>query len=184
MIDISAQRTTLSPDYLLMVSNEVCMWARFQGNIHDAHVGTGNHGCNQKLSRDPLQDLGEAFQRGERAEWQEKKRATRVCSVITLRDLGRTDISWSMVMLSRSLGSYVAVISDAPGGWGCSFSLWAFFLFFFLSFFLKAGVWSRERQRTSFFCKGLWAKLCPLSANNLDLSFGRECKVHCHRQGL
>lgn len=62
MIDISAQRRTLSPDYLLMVSNEVCMWARFQGNIHDAHVGTGNHGCNQKLSRDPLQDLGEAFQ--------------------------------------------------------------------------------------------------------------------------
>lgn len=68
MIDISAQCRTLSPDYLLMFSNEVCMWARFQGNIHDAHVGTGNHRRNQKLSRDPLQDLWEAFQRGEREQ--------------------------------------------------------------------------------------------------------------------
>lgn len=42
-----------------------------------------------------------------------KKRATRVCSVIRLQDLGRTDITWSMVRLSRSLGSYTAA------GWGC-----------------------------------------------------------------
>lgn len=61
----SAQCRMLSPDYLLMFSNEVCMWAWFQGNFYDAYAGTGNRRRNHKLSTDPLQDLWEAFQRGE-----------------------------------------------------------------------------------------------------------------------
>lgn len=49
-----------------MFSNESYMWACFQGNIHDSHVGRGNYNRNLKQSRDQLQDLWEAFHSAER----------------------------------------------------------------------------------------------------------------------
>lgn len=90
------RRRTLSPDYLLVFSNEVCMWAWFQGSIHDAHVGTGNRRRNQKLSRDPPQGRWEAFQRGEREQ-------SRWSAIKTLEGLTSLNEWWCFQGLLRRM---------------------------------------------------------------------------------
>lgn len=147
----SAQCRMLSPDYLLMFSNEVCMWAWFQGNFHDAYVGTGNRRRNHKLSTDPLQDLWEAFQRGEQ-EYSGKKNqrcgsAMSSCSK-TLEALTSLDQWWCFQGL---WGSYVAMISDSPCGWVCISCMWAVsplrVRICFSLWPLLDPVWCREKKR-------------------------------------
>lgn len=121
----SAQCRTLSPDYLLMFPNEACMWVWSQCNFHDAHAGTGNHRRNQKLSRDPLQDLWDAFQRGEQEQSGKKNQRCRSAVSPRSKNLEGLTSPNQWVMLSGSLGSYVAMIIDTPCGWGYSSCRWA-----------------------------------------------------------
>lgn len=165
----SAQCRTLSPDYLLMFSNEVCMWAWFQGNIHDAHVGTANHRRNQKLSRDPLRGLWEAFERREREQSGKKneRRGSAVSSRSkTLEELTSLDQWWCFQ------GLWGHMWPDTPGGWGCGSCMWAvsplrarigFSLWPFLDPEFEANK-SKElcfRHRSSN-SKSLWTKLCAV----------------------
>lgn len=111
---------------------------------------------SQAEHRSATGPMGGISERRTGVEWQEKT-VMRVCNIIMLQDLGSTDITWSMVMLSGSLGmSYVAMISDSPCGWGCISCMWAVSplrvkICFSMWLFLYP-VWCREKQRTCCFC--------------------------------
>lgn len=115
-----------------MFSNEIYMWACFQGNIHDSHVGRGNYNRNLKQSRDQLQDLWEAFHSAERRAKRPGGKTAKdwhhaftllcisICGIVLL-GVGWVICGAAFSALSGLLASYYVDHTQASGR-GCGFA--------------------------------------------------------------